>query len=740
MKSSTRLMMFGIAFATMQVGNAASAELPADYCLGLSEPPHHLGSEISGTRGWDVWNEFGIFGEGVRVGISSTGASIQHEALTQSYAGTLPDGSFDHNYAWYDFFESTTAPVDTRVEGTFLAGVVAGVNQDLCFGVAPQAKFMSCRVFDPLGRETPQSQLRCLQFFLAPHDLNEENPRPELRPDVVLSSWCEGCTEGDELLQAIQALRAAGTVIVAPTGPSFPGTPPCGKVVRPPTNYPHLITVNALGADNRTLDSSAAGPAWFDDSVIQKPDLATTGEHVIGSVWAEEESQYFTASGSKLAAAVATGVVGLVISSNPQLKGQPRLVEEILYSTAKTRVDSQCDADKDLAPNREFGFGALDAYQAVKRAMAYPYGGCPAQPVESCHMDGAHASFSVSQTLSEAPDEQQRIDFRYHAGEALAGQFGEPDDIGGETFRLCVYDTVDDVAVPSGRILNSGFALGTAGDVAAGRWSSSGVPGALRYRFDAPSVEGNDGIVSVQLNEELGTIHFTGAGLAMPLSRVRSRSNDLSRQMYEAESGVIVQAHSTASGACWGAHFDDDDTEENNNHGFDAFIGCAPEPWDDCRSSERSVLMIGATRDGSATKRLRWSWQWGDGELEEFGAPEAGTAYGLCIYEDGDLLASLSIPPGDDWRGGRRAIYYRDPQGLPDGIRTVVLGASAPGRARIAAVGVGDHLPHMPLPLPDDAEVEVQMVGSDVSECWGSTFTSDDIQRNTPMRLQARFR
>ena len=107
----------------------------------------------------------GFYGQGVTVGISSTGWS-PHEALLPSYRGYDPvTKTFDHNYNWLDSVGRGEVPVDSFQIGTFLAGMVSGLNTTLNYGVATQAKHIACKNTDGNGRETIESYILCLQWF-----------------------------------------------------------------------------------------------------------------------------------------------------------------------------------------------------------------------------------------------------------------------------------------------------------------------------------------------------------------------------------------------------------------------------------------------------------------------------------------------------------------------------------------------------------------------------------------------
>src|SRR5206468_1797050 len=57
---------------------------------------------IDRIRAPEVWSTFGTRGEGIVVANIDTGVQFDHPALVRQYRGRLPDGTFDHNYNWFD--------------------------------------------------------------------------------------------------------------------------------------------------------------------------------------------------------------------------------------------------------------------------------------------------------------------------------------------------------------------------------------------------------------------------------------------------------------------------------------------------------------------------------------------------------------------------------------------------------------------------------------------------------------
>lgn len=512
-----------------------------------------------------VWQELGVFGRGVKIGISSTGVEVRHDGLRGAYAGTQPDGSFEHDYNWFDAFGSA-APLDPRFVGTHITGTAVCPVDNV--GVAPQAKFMACRAIDDLERDTVASQLACLSFFLEPVNVLGNDPQPELRPDVVFTQFSDSSV-GNVLLDAILALRRAGVVVVTNAAPREDGTSICAKQVRAPSFYKEVVTIGALAADGTLLSTSAGGPILFEDGTINpaiiKPDAVAVGGDVVSAVFLNEQSLFFAAGGTPVSGAMTTGFVALIISANPALRRNVRAVEDILKHGATPMPSTGCSSAQPV-PNNIFGAGQIDAFRSVQRARTYPYGGCPVEPSPTCRSgDLLAAKLSVQQTIAEAVDSAQALTFtaRFRPGVVGRGDFGQPEQGAGEAFKLCIYDTVDDDSVQTDRssLLSSGVKV-PRGE----QWSSND----RVHLFKGTALRNsaaNDGVVSTLLNEQRGTISVRGRGANLPLARVRP-----SGRFYEQRSAVIVQVHVEQSGSCFGAEFAQEHTTINNVDEFKATI------------------------------------------------------------------------------------------------------------------------------------------------------------------------
>lgn len=327
-----------------------------------------------------VWSR-GYKGKGIIYGVIDTGVSYKHPVLASNYFGRKANGSFDHNYAWYDAvrsepkafapdckkdreldlieqrlsrqgpirnlyksqddgyeadipsesfsddFESkaneknlvvtdkcgyaTNEPCDTIGHGTHVASTAVG---GAGMGTAPEAQWMACRsIASDMGRE--EDSLACLNFFLAPQDLNGENARPDLRPHVIgnsygWESWAEVIGAGIDL--AVKRLEAAGTVMVFAAGNSGPA---CGTI-----HSAFSFTVGATSEDGSLAPFSSRGPwtispRWRNiprnphQPIMIKPEISAPGKSIIGALGSGHVAKM---SGTSMATPHVAGSIALL--------------------------------------------------------------------------------------------------------------------------------------------------------------------------------------------------------------------------------------------------------------------------------------------------------------------------------------------------------------------------------------------------------------------------------------------
>ena len=171
----------------------------------------------------EVWEEYGVDGQGVVVGLIDTGVSWEHEALKEKWRGYDPNNPNNPNSSgnWFDAVNGNSMPYDiasiphgSHVLGTILGQDPAGENK---IGVAPGAQWIAAKAFTADGGQDSWL-LAAGQFMLAP------NGDPLLAPDIINNSW-GGQPGRDEWYRTmVQAWRNAGILPVFSGGNKGPGS------------------------------------------------------------------------------------------------------------------------------------------------------------------------------------------------------------------------------------------------------------------------------------------------------------------------------------------------------------------------------------------------------------------------------------------------------------------------------------------------------------------------------------
>jgi len=338
--------------------------------------PNSVEWNIRQIRADQVWSQFGVTGEGTVISGGDTGIQWDHPALKNAYRG-WNGTSVDHNYNWWDATgRYPRVPDDGFGHGTHTSGTELGYDPglDLHIGVAYGARLIHCKNMDDGGSGQDNWFLECFEWILAPWDLDQQSPRPDLAPDVMNNSWRYFGGNDPTFIQAVQNLNKAGVVVEVSAGNEGSSCATLGS----PSDYANVITTGATANRSETLVSfSSKGPSDLYPTWI-KPDIVAPGENVNsslpGSIYSGE-----TWSGTSMAGPHVVGAVALLISANPALRGNVEALEQIIRDTANRTMPNPPGADAcggtqyNVVPNQIYGWGRLDALDAVTQAMEPMY-------------------------------------------------------------------------------------------------------------------------------------------------------------------------------------------------------------------------------------------------------------------------------------------------------------------------------------------------------------------------------
>jgi serine protease len=374
------------------------------------------------------------------------------------------DGVSDRDAARPEFVRAgCAASSGNSWHGAIVASFVAanGGSADTFSGVNPSAKILPVRVAGKCGAALADivagmywaAGLSVPAYIL---DQERENARlggyaPPVPPNAGSSTPAkvlnisfggkDAC--GNAYQEAVNALRARGVSIVAAAGNehaevSRPGN--CSGVMAVAalnraglkttySNFGSQVTVSTLGGDPGPkpelgyTDAGAWGSVLGDDGLLS---IAPMPE-VMNVVY---ESPHL--AGTSYSAPIVSGVVSLMLDVDPDLT--PAQVEAGLRASARPHVTSnQIASCSDQNPGRctcttgTCGAGVLDAYEAVRYALAMRSGQAYSRPAESSvrlDSDGAIADAILSAKSLAQQDRPANVPTPNNSNNAVAAVGG----------------------------------------------------------------------------------------------------------------------------------------------------------------------------------------------------------------------------------------------------------------------------------------------------------------------------
>ena len=357
----------------------------------------------------------GVSGQGVNIALTDTGVDNEHPGLSGKFVagydavcfvhsdpqcilsgGREDDGSFD--------------PDDGNQHGTACMGMASATgiesdgSQSDFYGSAPNASLVDVRIGTDVGagpfenylleQDFYESAMNGLQWIIDHRDdawpgVDEANHGI----DIISLSWGitsheEGESDGSDMHSRIlDDAMLAGVTVSNAAGNSGPDNDGLSGMSASSLSITVAATddQNTVNRDDDTIASySSRGPRRDNgdgDPVNELiPELSAPGTNIVqaeGCVSsggcnnflggdASDNTYTGRGSGTSYATPTVTGVVALVIEANDQLS--PLEIKEVLKQTSERRGEPSAP-DVDPYWNREFGYGMVDAYAAVKLAQ-----------------------------------------------------------------------------------------------------------------------------------------------------------------------------------------------------------------------------------------------------------------------------------------------------------------------------------------------------------------------------------
>jgi subtilisin family serine protease len=334
------------------------ASIDLEAIITLDEPvqadPQPIGTlaewGVDKIRSQEAWAA-GFDGTGSVVGIIDTGARSTHEAIRDSYRGGT--------HSWFNPYSQTQQPGDGHGHGTHVTGTIAG-SRASGVGVAPGAKWISCKGLQDNGSGTQAALLACGQFMACPHTYNGGSPNCALAPHSVSNSWGGGAG-ANWYDPAIRSWHSANIIPVFAMGNSGPS---CGSANSPGDSQAGVLGIGATTATDAIASFSSRGPSSFS---TQKPDISAPG-NAVRSAGHTSDTAYTSMSGTSMACPHVAGVVSLIKGRNNG--ASYATVKQVLESTSDRNLVSgsqTCSGVPDTQfPNYTFGFGRVNALSAVQ--------------------------------------------------------------------------------------------------------------------------------------------------------------------------------------------------------------------------------------------------------------------------------------------------------------------------------------------------------------------------------------
>jgi subtilisin family serine protease len=285
-----------------------------------------------------LWDQ-GFFGQGITIASLDSGISLSHPEIAARWRGG--------GNSWFDPYGQHPTPIDLTGHGTQVMGIMVGADgSGSSIGVAPQAQWISAKIFNDQGSATATAIHQAFQWLLDP----DGDPGTADAPQIVNNSWAfggPGCNLEFQL--DLQALLAANILPIFATGNFGPNA----STNVSPANYPEALAVGAINNNNLIYGYSSRGPSACGEASGIYPEIVAPGVNVLTT---DLGGFYTQATGTSLAAPHVAGALALLLNAYPSL------------SAAQQRaalINSAFDLGA-VGPDNNYGYGRLNVLAAYQ--------------------------------------------------------------------------------------------------------------------------------------------------------------------------------------------------------------------------------------------------------------------------------------------------------------------------------------------------------------------------------------
>ena len=438
---------------------------------------------------WDL----GVSGVGVNIALTDTGVDSEHPGLEGKHVAGYDAVCFVHSdpacYLSGRETDGSYDPDDGNQHGTACMGMAAATgleadgSQSEFYGSAPNASLVDVRIGTDIGagpfenyffeQDVYESALNGLQWIIDNKDTAWPGVDESLHGiDIISLSWGitsheSGGSDGEDMHSRIlDEATEAGVTVSNAAGNDGEGNDGLSGMSASSLS----ITVGATD-DKNTVDRgddtiasySSRGPRRDngDNNPINEliPEVSAPGTNIIqaeGCVSSGGCSNYLSdasentytgrGSGTSYATPSVTGVIALMIEANPDLN--PLQIKEVLKQTAERRGPASAP-DVDPYWNRDFGYGMVDAYEAVKMVqhLNQTEQSASIDPYLQNHLLDYNVTGSTGTIVGHSWGQQgvvERVEFRIGDGEWSEATYEIADNLSaGESFNWTVVLNLD---------------------------------------------------------------------------------------------------------------------------------------------------------------------------------------------------------------------------------------------------------------------------------------------------------